>query len=372
MNRARYLALSIAATLLRFLPMPCRTGIIRIGNPGRDSPVFLTGNYCLTVERVKKALRGLDCYLVVANSRGINVWCASAGGHLTTHSVVSALKTSGIENLVDHRTVVLPQLAAAGVEARKVAEKAGWRVVWGPVYAEDIPRFVKNGFRKTPDMRETRFPAAQRLEMAIMWAFPFSAIAALLALPFSIGVALHLALLIWMLSLQAFLLFPLYSGWLPGRGGFDRFLMVLGALWALSLPLIAAYQYLANTVSPASIARWGAAALAILSVIVVDLGGSTPVHRSSLHGSLRVALDAEKCRGCGVCVDVCPRNCYDVDNELGRAVMARAGRCIRCGACIVQCPFDALSFETPEGAVIPPEMVRRYKLNMLGKRTVET
>ncbi len=372
MGRARYLAISVATTLLRFLPLPCRTGVVRIGNPGRNSPVLLTGNYILTVERVKRALRGLDCYLVVANSRGINVWCASAGGHLTTHSVVSALKTSGIEKLVDHRVVILPQLAATGVEARKVAEKAGWRVVWGPVYAEDIPRFVRNGFRKTPDMRETRFPAAQRLEMAIMWAFPFSAIAALLSLPFSTGATLHLALLIWMLSLLAFLLFPLYSKWLSSRGALPGPLKVLAALWALSLPLVAACEYLVGTPTPGSLARWSAAALAVLSIIVVDLGGSTPTHRSGLHQPLRVVLDPERCRGCGTCVDVCPRNCYELDDRLGKVAMPRAGRCVQCGACIVQCPFDALHFQTPWGEPILPETVRRYKLNMLGKRTVKT
>ncbi|MFQ6117255.1 MAG: copper oxidase, partial [Candidatus Bipolaricaulia bacterium] len=123
MNLLKYIVANILETLLRGFPFPCRPGLVKIGNPDRDSPVFLTCNYHLTVERVKRALKGLDCYLLVANSRGINVWCAAAGGHFTNHDVISALKTSGIEELVDHRDVVLPQLAAPGIELKVIKQK---------------------------------------------------------------------------------------------------------------------------------------------------------------------------------------------------------------------------------------------------------
>ena len=46
-------------------------------------------------------------------------------------------------------------------------------------------------------------------------------------------------------------------------------------------------------------------------------------------------------------------------------------RCIRCGACIVQCPRDALRFEDGEGHSIEPRVVRRFKLNLLGRRSVD-
>ena len=45
--------------------------------------------------------------------------------------------------------------------------------------------------------------------------------------------------------------------------------------------------------------------------------------------------------------------------------------CIRCGACLVQCPQDALSFATPDGRVVGPDTIRRYKLNLFGKRATE-
>lgn len=172
MSFLRYVIVNIFCILLRFFPFACKTGLIKIGNPNKNSPVFLTCNYYLTVERVKKALKNLDCYLLVANSRGINVWCGAAGGRFTNHDVISVLKTSGIKEFVNHRNVILPQLAAAGIEAKVVHEKTGWSIIWGPVYAKDIPAFIENGFVKTQEMREVKFPLSQRIEMACYMGVP--------------------------------------------------------------------------------------------------------------------------------------------------------------------------------------------------------
>ncbi|MCJ7656935.1 MAG: copper oxidase, partial [Candidatus Atribacteria bacterium] len=152
MKLFNYIITNIIESLLRMFPFPRKPGLIRIGNPDQNSPVFLTCNFHLTVERVKRALRGIDCYLLIANSKGINVWCAATGGHFTNHNVVSILKTSGIEKLVSHRKVTLPQLAASGIEAKTIKNKAGWEIIWGPVYAKDIPLFINNNFQKTLPM----------------------------------------------------------------------------------------------------------------------------------------------------------------------------------------------------------------------------
>jgi hypothetical protein len=56
MKRWRYVAVDVFQTLLRILPFPCKTGLITIGNPDRHAPVLLTGNFQLTVERVRHAL----------------------------------------------------------------------------------------------------------------------------------------------------------------------------------------------------------------------------------------------------------------------------------------------------------------------------
>jgi NAD-dependent dihydropyrimidine dehydrogenase PreA subunit len=118
------------------------------------------------------------------------------------------------------------------------------------------------------------------------------------------------------------------------------------------------------------ILRWALLTLVVLLVMGVDFLGTTPVYKSSLQEDrlLEVVLDEERCRGVGYCEDVCPRGCYEVDRQRHKATIPRASRCVQCGACIVQCPCNALHFETPDGGLIPPETIRRFKLNMMGKR----
>jgi NAD-dependent dihydropyrimidine dehydrogenase PreA subunit len=369
--------MTVLQTLLRVLPFPCRTGLQRIGNPGRQAPVLLTGNFRLTVERVKRALHGVDCYLLVANSRGVNVWCAATGGLLTNHDVISVLKTSGIEHLVDHRRLILPQLAATGIEGAVVHKKTGWNVVWGPVAARAIPAFLAGGLEKTVAMRTVTFPWPQRLEMAVAWAFPISFVAVLLVLAFWRQAIPVLVALVWGLSLLIFLSFPLYERFLQTRGRRIGFVFFDFGRWGLPLLLgltlllgIAGVTLVQGNFSWTFLLRWGVASLVVVAVLSIDLAGSTPVYKSGLHEDrlLRIVLDIQRCRAAARCEQVCPTNVFAIDRDRGKAVLVRPQRCVQCGACIVQCPFDALSFESPKGDVVTPETVRRFKLNLLGHR----
>jgi NAD-dependent dihydropyrimidine dehydrogenase PreA subunit len=373
-----YFIANVVETLLRMLPFPSRTGLIKIGNPNNNSPVFITGNFHLTVARVKRSLKGTDCYLLVANSHGINVWCSSTGGHFTDHSVVSVLKTSGIEKLVKHRRLILPQLAAAGIEGAQVFKKSGWEVIWGPVYAKDIKAFMANNFQKTPAMRQTKFSLSQRFEMAVAWAFPISLISALIILPFWREALLPLFFLIWGLSFLIFILFPFYARWLRfsgKRAGFIFFDFGRGGiqliLWSVFMAGLIAFGLLTGTFDWGSILRWGLVSFVIIIIVSIDLLGSTPLFKSSLHEErgFAITLDKEKCEGTGFCQQVCPRNCFEVDKEAHTASMPRKDKCMKCGACIIQCPFNALYFKNPQGEIIPPDTIRKYKVNLLGKRS---
>jgi NAD-dependent dihydropyrimidine dehydrogenase PreA subunit len=369
----------VVQTLLRVLPFPCPTGLLRIGSPGPDSPVLLTCNFRLTVERVKRALRGIDAYLLVANSRGVNVWCAATGGLLTNHDVVSVLKTSGIDGCVEHRRVILPQLAATGIDGTLVHKKTGWKVIWGPVEASAIPEFLRRGCESSRAMRTVTFPWPRRLEMAVAWAFPISLLT-LLLLPFWKEGILPLAGLCWGLSLLIFLAFPLYERFLHTTGTNAGFVFFdLGRrglpllLWLGVLLAGLGYAAVGGELSWGLALRWGLGSLVLLALLALDLTGSTPIYKSGLHEDRRlaIALDLERCRGAGFCEQVCPKEVFAVDSERRLATLARPEECVQCGACIVQCPFDALSFESPEGASVPPELVRRFKLNLLGRRAVK-
>jgi ferredoxin len=351
----------LLATAFRFVPWPVRPGLRAIGDPGPDSPVLLTGNYALTVARVQRAVRELDVWLLVAASGGVNVWCAACGGHLTTHDVISALKTAGVSDRVRHRRVILPQLAATGIEADRVHERTGWKAEWGSADARDLPAFLRG--EDVAGMHRVRFELGSRLEMAIMWAVPLSLLAAVI-LPFWPAGFLPLAGLIWFLALAVYLAFPLYER-LVARGSLVAVLALLGSV---ALAGVAFVALAASRLTAGYLARWGGAALGIVVLLAFDLAGSTPLVKSWTHADRRhrVVLDPERCVACGRCVLVCPRGVMAMTEV---AVLVRPDLCERCGACIVQCPADALWFAAADGAIVAPDAVRRFKLNLLGRRT---
>jgi NAD-dependent dihydropyrimidine dehydrogenase PreA subunit len=370
-------------TLLRFLPFPVKTGLIRVGQPDSQSPVLVTCNFGLTVRRVLRAIRDLDAYLLVANSRGINVWCAASGGHFTSNDVISVIKTSGISDLVEHHRLVLPQLSATGVERAVVEEKTGWRVLFGPVYAQDIPAYLANHYRKTEKMRTVRFDLRERLEMATMWAFPISVIPLAPLIIWWRALALPFVAIVWGMALVAFAALP----WLPAvllvghsdkkPPGWTKYLVVFDprsqkivAVWAATVAGLVAYGRLATDWGWMTIGGWVLASLATALLFGLDLAGSTPLYKSGLHEDrlLTVALDVDKCEGRAICREVCPKNCFQIDSKAHKASIITENECVQCGACIVQCPEDALAFVDAAGLRIPPEDIRRYKLNLMGER----
>lgn len=347
----------IVETAFRLFPVPTRTGVRVVGRPGRSSPVLLTGNYDLTVRRVLRALRGLDAYLIVAPSHGVNVWCASSGGHLTTHQVVTALKVARLEERVSHREVILPQLAATGVEATAIRRRTGWIARFGPTDAADIPAYLANGKQKTEAMRRVGFGIRERLEMAAAWATPVSLIATLVAWRHLLGAWS----LIWALAGCVFLCFDRLPGSEWARRG-----VVAGVAVAFAALALAA----TNNLTPGPLAAWAMAGIAVAGVLTYDFAGSSPTAASGMSAErhFRVVLDAERCTGAYKCWEVCPEACFDTEPQTRTIAFARAEDCIRCGACIVQCPEDALAFETPDGGRVEPEHIRRFKLNLLMQR----
>lgn len=363
-----YLIWNILETLLRFIPIPCKTGWSPIGNPGPDSPVFLTCNYHLTVLRVKWTLRKMDAHLLVADSRGINVWCAAVGGHLTNHDVISVLKTSGIDHLTSHRRVILPQLAAAGIESKTIGIKTGWKIIWGPIEARDIPAFLQDGCAKSLSMGLVRFPFIRRVEMAVAWGFSLSVVFSAGLLIFWPQATIPVIALICSVSLFVFLFFPVFHGfWKSPPWRIRGFIFMTG----ICLVGFSLYSLMWGEWTWKFLLTWGALLVLIVFIFTVDFPGSTPVLKSEFHKEKthRVTLDRERCQGAGFCADVCPRGCFGFDKKTRTVSLAGNDQCVRCSACIVQCPFDALAFRSPEGKIMPPEFIRKHRLSVKGKRS---
>jgi hypothetical protein len=140
-------------------------GVHAVGNPGPDSPVIVTANYKLTFDVVRRDLAGTDVWLLVIDTRGINVWCAAGKSLFSTDEVIRKIRSSGLEKLVGHRSVILPQLGAPGVAAHEVRKATGFKVKYGPVRSSDLKAFIENGLKTTDDMRAVSFTLKERAEL---------------------------------------------------------------------------------------------------------------------------------------------------------------------------------------------------------------
>jgi hypothetical protein len=256
-------------------------GLYAIGSPDEQSPVLATANYKLTFDLVRGTLAGRDAWLLVLDTRGINVWCAAGKGTFGTDELVRRLGASNVANVVAHGTVVVPQLGATGVSAPLVRRLSGFRVVWGPVRALDLPAFLDGEMRATLEMRRVRFPLRDRLVLVPVEFVGALGLAALVALGSALvggvgpgwfalwGVAAAL--------LAGTVVAPALLPWLP-----PRMFSAKGALAALPAAIALAWPVLAGASSPLSYAAAALFALAGASFAAMNFTGTSTF--TSLHG----------------------------------------------------------------------------------------
>ncbi|MGI6668895.1 MAG: mercury methylation corrinoid protein HgcA [Acetivibrionales bacterium] len=143
-------------------------GLYAVGKPDHTSPVLVSANYKMTFDVLRRDLSGLDCWILILDTKGINVWCAAGKGTFGTDELVNRISKIGLPEIVSHRKLVLPQLSAPGVSAHEVAEQTGFSVVYGPVRAKDIKAFIDSGFKATKEMRTVKFTMWDRLVLTPM------------------------------------------------------------------------------------------------------------------------------------------------------------------------------------------------------------
>jgi NAD-dependent dihydropyrimidine dehydrogenase PreA subunit len=331
--------------------------------------VLLTGNFNLTVRRIRETLAETDAWLLVTDSRGINVWCAAGGGHLTHHDVIAVLRSSGIGELVTHRELMLPQLAATGVERRPIEDATGWSTRWGPARLEDLPEVLARGGSVHGRERRMRFPLWERLEMASVWYLPMILIGApVLALVSGWRVAASAAVLVLVTVSGIFIALPK----LRVTGPYRWFTYASSAL--IGAAIGTGGLALLGPVVPHDAAIVAGASLLAMLVLSMDLTGTTPDHPGTVNtraGTPQISLELDRCTGAADCVQVCPWEVLHLTSNPPRAEIADPDACIACGACIVQCPENALFFTMPDGRVIEAMTIRSTRLNLLGERSVE-
>ena len=143
-------------------------GLYAVGAATKDSDVFVTANYKLTFDIVRRSLQGMHAWILVLDTKSINVWCAAGKGTFGTDELVKRISLARLSEVVSHRRIILPQLGAVGVSAGNVQKETGFRVSFGPVDARDIPAYVGAGCKKTKEMSLIKFSLLDRLVLTPM------------------------------------------------------------------------------------------------------------------------------------------------------------------------------------------------------------
>ena len=336
----------------RWFPNPVEPGLRAIGNPGRNSPVLLTSNFHLTVRRVEKALENEDAFLLVAPANGINVWCASTGGELNTHSAISVIKTSRIQERVDHNKIILPQFSAPGIERELLQNTNGRRGIFGPAYARDIPAYLKNT-ASVFEKNRADFSLPFRLEMLLSMNFIIWLPLAVLTLCIRPDRLLPLSICFW---LSGFILYSCYP-LIPGKSGwlkafiFSIAEVAAAALYSVILLKMPAFTLwrlmvgfsLINLMLGFDLKGTAAGYPSEAERLMLKLGMKSFGHLFSAEKENEglVQQDINRCNNCRTCLMVCPKGVFGIVDEKNIRIINQS-ECLACGACVKQCGENAL------------------------------
>jgi hypothetical protein len=278
-------------------------GLYALGAPDAAAPVLVTANYKLTFDVVRRDAAGLDAWILVLDTRGINVWCAAGEGTFGTGEVVRRVTEARLAEVVSHRRLVLPQLGAPGVAAHEVRKGCGFSVEYGPVRAREIRPFLEAGMKASPAMRRVAFPAMDRLVLTPVeitgMLRPAGWAAAALFLLAGIGPGIFSLGAVWergfagVAALAAGILAgavatPVLLPWIPGRA-----FSVKGGLAGGVLAACAVMWHRGSIDPPAALALV-LAMTAVSSFVAMNFTGATPfTSPSGVEKEMRRALPVQ-------------------------------------------------------------------------------
>ncbi|MBI4776162.1 MAG: acetyl-CoA synthase subunit gamma [Deltaproteobacteria bacterium] len=278
-------------------------GLYALNEPDASSPVLVTANYKLTFDRLRKALPSLDAWLLVLDTDGINVWCAAGKGAFCEEEIAVRIEASSLASVVNHRDLILPQLAGPGTAAYTLKKKTGFKAHYGPIRAEDIKAFLDAGMKATPEMRRKTFGLRERavlIPVELVDAVKYGAMAA--AVMFFLGGlggpgsywanALEFGLFaVWAILgavAAGAVLTPLLLPWLPGRA-FSTKGMIVGL--AAAVLLVVLRRHLAAAVPVLELGGWLLMVPALASFLGMNFtGASTYTSLSGVQKEMRWAL----------------------------------------------------------------------------------
>jgi acetyl-CoA decarbonylase/synthase complex subunit gamma len=125
-------------------PIQVEPKLYAVGDPGPDSLVLATTNFSLTYFLVSGEIEnsGVPAHLVIVESEGMSVLTAWAAGKFTGVKVGAAVKSSGVENQLNRRRLVIPGYVSQ-ISGEIEEALPGWEVLVGPGEAADLGPFLK-------------------------------------------------------------------------------------------------------------------------------------------------------------------------------------------------------------------------------------
>ncbi len=116
-------------------------GLYAVGEPGGESPVLVSANYKLSFDRLRRELAGLNAWMLVIDTNGINVWCAAGKGTFGTDEIVRRVEACHLSDVVSHRTLIVPQLGARASPLTRCGRPAAFAWCMGRYERPTFPLF---------------------------------------------------------------------------------------------------------------------------------------------------------------------------------------------------------------------------------------
>jgi uncharacterized membrane protein len=189
----------------------------------------------LSFDALRTSLANIDCYILVLETKGINVWCAAGKGTFGTEELAKRIEVTALNQVVKHRKLILPQLGAPGVAAHEIHQHTGFHVEYGPVRASDIPEYMTQQ-EITSEMRRVTFNFKDRLILV-----PVEFVSMLIPLLIAATILYFIGGLLTSISVGAavlagVVLFPILLPWIPTHN-FSTKGFFLGGMIALPFAL---------------------------------------------------------------------------------------------------------------------------------------
>ncbi|BEP27850.1 mercury methylation corrinoid protein HgcA [Helicovermis profundi] len=217
-----------------------KPGLYAIGSPSENDNLIVTCNYKLTFDIVRNSLEGINIWLLLLDTDGVNVWCAAGKGSFGSAELIYSLEKFNVERHINHKNIIVPQLGAPGIQSHLVKEITGFTIKYGPIHIKDLKNYINNGYKTDENIRKVTFNLFDRLkvstlELVIGMKYFLIAMISLLILTFiipSFNLSRSLKLInhYFLTLITATILFPALLPYLPFRMFYKR-AFILGVLF---------------------------------------------------------------------------------------------------------------------------------------------